>query len=496
MGKESNNTIQAFWVAIGSFSTMVLGILSAAILSRYFNKSDYGTYKQILYVYSSLLIIFTAGLPRVFSYFLPRYPVEEGKSIVNKVNNVLFVGGLSFALFLFSFSDIIGSLLKNNELGYALKVFSPIPIFLLPTLGIEGIFATYRKTYIIAIYNTCSRILMLMCIILPVVLFKGTYIHALYGWLVSSVISFFYAYYLKSLPFRGENSIKTSLQYKSIFSYSIPLVIASGWGIAIKSADQFYVSRFFGSEVFAEFSNGFIELPFVSMVTTSASVVLMPYFSKLIHQNTDKEGLVNTWVSALSKSAKICYPLIVFFIFFASKIMVLLYSNLYIHSGIYFQINMVLNFFNIIIFAPLFLALGKGKEYSTVHMVLAFTIWISHFVVVKFVGSPVAIAINSTFLNIVKILYFLYSASRHLEINFLKLFPIKTLLKYLFHALLCVSFVSLIIHYFHLEMYIANLLLLIGSALFYGILIVISGKIINIDYIGVVRPLINKIKKR
>src|SRR6185312_3605704 len=145
-----------------------------------------------------------------------------------------------------------------------------------PTLGIEGIFSTYKKTIFIGIYNTLTRFLTLLFIVLPVIVFKGSYITAIYGWVIVSFISLLIAFYFKGIPFKGLQSEKASLSYKEIFSYSLPLVSSSIWGIAIRSADQFYISRFFGSAVFAEFSNGFIQLPLVSMVTGATSIVLMP----------------------------------------------------------------------------------------------------------------------------------------------------------------------------------------------------------------------------
>src|SRR5690606_19883838 len=97
---NKSNTVQAFWVALGTLSTFGLSIVSAAILSRYFDKAEYGTYKQILYVYGSLLIVFTGGLPRVFAYFLPRNNISEGKAIIWKISKLLFFCGVGFSLFL------------------------------------------------------------------------------------------------------------------------------------------------------------------------------------------------------------------------------------------------------------------------------------------------------------------------------------------------------------------------------------------------------------
>ena len=244
--------MQAFWVGMGSLSSFALAIVSAAILSRYFDKAEYGTYRQILYVYHTLLVVFSAGLPRVFAYFLPRYSLRQGKYVVWKVSKMLFFFGFLFSVVLFASSGIIAQILKNPELSIGLKYFSPIPMLLLPTLGIEGIFSTYKKTIYIAIYNTLTRLLMLLFIVLPVILLKGTFLYAIYGWIVVSVISLIIAYYFKGIPFKNITVEKAVLPFKHIFAYSLPLVMASFAGTALRSADQFFISRFFGPEVFAE----------------------------------------------------------------------------------------------------------------------------------------------------------------------------------------------------------------------------------------------------
>ncbi|MEZ4854414.1 oligosaccharide flippase family protein [Flavobacterium sp.] len=355
MNNDNSNTTQAFWVLLGSFSAFFVSILSAALLSRFLSKEDYGTYRQILYVYNTLLVVFSAGLPRIFQYFLPRHEINEGKSIVNRVTNLLLLLGLFFSLFLYFFSDQIANLLSNQELSIGLKYFSPIPFLLLPTLGIEGIFASYKKTKYIAKYNVITRFLQLLGIVVPVILFDGGYLMAIFGWSITSLITLLIAIYFKNIPFVKIASIsKTKLSYKEIFSYSLPLVFASLAGIAFKSANQFYISRYFGAEIFAEYANGFMELPFVVMITGATSTVMMPLFSKMFYDKDSVSSILKVWNNAIVKSAIIIYPLVVFFIANAQNIMVILYTAKYSNSGIYFKINLVVNFLNIVIFAPLF----------------------------------------------------------------------------------------------------------------------------------------------
>jgi O-antigen/teichoic acid export membrane protein len=445
LSKETNNTLQAFWVGMGSLSSFGLSIVSAVVLSRYFGKTEYGTYRQVLYVYNTLLIIFSAGLPKVYSYYLPRFDLSQGKDIVWKVTKVLIAGGFCFSVFLFLCSDIISEILKNPDLSVGLKWFSPIPILLLPTLGIEGIFSTYKKTIYIALYNTISRFLMLVSIVLPVVVFEGTYIHAIYGWIFASFLSLIIALYFKQIPFKSVLSKKSNLMYSEVLKYSMPLVTASIAGIAIRSADQFYISRYFGSAVFAEFSNGFIELPFVLIITGATSTVLMPIFSEIDKNKSDISQVITLFRSAILKSSILIYPIVMFFIFNAENVILTLYSSTYLNSTNYFRIALTLNFFNIIIFAPLLLAMGKTHIYSKVHILFAFAVWILGYLVVYIFKSPVAIALLSVGLSILKILVFSKIAANILGIRTLELIPFKKITIIIIHSFLVVNFARLCI---------------------------------------------------
>ncbi|MBK6963930.1 MAG: oligosaccharide flippase family protein [Bacteroidales bacterium] len=485
---REGNTIQAMWVAMGSLSSFALAIVSAAILSRYFNKTDYGTYRQILYVYSTLLIVFAAGLPTVFSYFLPRYSLEQGKDIVWKVTKVLFLLGAFFSIFLFGFSGIIADLLKNPELKTGLKYFSPIPMLLFPTLGIEGIFSTYKKSIYIAIYNTLSRLLMLLFIVLPVIILKGSYLYAIYGWIVVSVISLILAFRFKQIPFRGILSEKSGLSYREVFGYSLPMVAASIWGIAIRSADQFYISRFFGAEVFAEFSNGFIDIPFVGMVTGATSTVLMPMFSKMIHDKSNIEDVLNLWKSALLKSAMIIYPVVFFFLFNAKNVVVFLYSDTYTNSAVFFQISMMVNFFNIIVFIPLILAMGKTRFYSRVHAAMAICAWALGYAVVLIFNSPVSIAILSVVISIVKILIFVLFVAKLFGISPIKLFPVDKILVLSIHSIITMVVITAGIRYLlpDMELFVELILSLTG----FVVLLLLTSKLVRINYLMLLDPIL------
>lgn len=402
-GNQTSNSRQAAWVAIGSFFSFVVGIVSPMILSRYFDKADYGTYKQVMYVYNTLLTIFTLGLPKAYAYFLPKYATEYSRDIISKVTKIFFVLGAVFTLFLLCFAGPIAKVMNNPDLKTALVVFSPTPLLLLPTMGLDAIYASFRKTKYLAYYTIATRVLTIVCIILPVVLFSGNYIHAIIGFDVASLLTFFLALYLKSWPVKNVQQRKSDLTYKEIFSFALPLLYASLWGMIIVSANQFFISRYFGNETFAEFSNGFMELPFAAMILGSISAVLLPVFSGMDRGNGMGSETLKIWNSALLKSAKLLFPMLIFSVFFAETIMTCMYGNLYSASAIFFIIKNLSGLFVIIPFYPIILAIGKTKAYAHVHMVIAFVVVLLEYIVCKTCASAVYVAVTSEICQLLKI---------------------------------------------------------------------------------------------
>lgn len=489
---NNSNTSQASWIGIGSLATFGLSLITVAVLSRYLNKEEYGTYRQILFIYNTLLVIFTAGLPRVFNYYLPRFELSEGKEIVLKISKVLFLTGLLFSVFLFTTSGVIANILKNPELSKGLKYFSPVPMLLLPTLGIEGIFSTYRRTIYIAIYNILTRTIMLVFIVAPVVIFSGGYIFAVYGWIISSFIIFIIAFYYKNIPFRGILQKESGLGFREILNYSLPLVSASIAGMIYRGANQFYISRYFGPEVFAEFSNGFIEIPFVHMITGATSTVLMPVFSKIVYEKSDISKITELWQSALNKSAILIYPIVIYFIFYSKELVTIVFSETYANSAKYFSVAMIINFFNIIVFAPLLLSLGKSKFYARFHYGLAIITWVVEYLAIIIFKTPISIAITFVVIATCGSIIPLAYIAKCIKVSIIRLFPIVRLLVIAMH-----SFIAMFLVNFSMRRFLAGssdlLFVTIAGLLYLGMLL-ISAKWFKIKYWDIVRPLLKNNK--
>lgn len=484
---KTNNTKQAAWIAIGSLFSFGFGIISSMILSRCFDKADYGTYKQVMYVYDTLLTVFTLGLPRAYSYFLPRVPISQSRSLINKISKVFIVLGLVFSITLFSFAGIIADILKNDDLEGAVRLFAIVPSLLLPTMGLEGILATFKKSEFMAIYTVSTRIVMLVFVVTPVLIFHGGYKEAIIGFVIASFVSLLFAHFLKYLPVKNEEREQCSISIKEIFQFSLPLLFASIWGMIIGSSDQFFVSRYFGKETFAEFSNGNIDMPFIGMIIGATATVLSPVFSRMSYEQVNpKTEIFPLWKTVFEKSAILIYPLVVYCIVFANTLMALLYGNKYEVSGGFFQIKLITNFFTIIAFAPLLINIGKVKFYSSVHMYGALSLVVLEFIGVRAFSSPYAISAISAICSIGRIIVMLLAIAKIFGISFWELFPFKLMVKLIVPpALFLFAIKYVLVDICGLSaIYIVSI-----SIMVYGVIFLFYSRIVNLDYLSIIKSI-------
>ena len=489
--KNTSNFNQAVWLGIGQLMTFAISFLSAAILSRYFDKTEYGTYKQILYVYTTLQSLFTIGLPSVFAYFIPRLESGQQKTLVNSLTRLFLYLGIAFSVALYLLSDPIASLLKNPELAIGLKIFSPFPLFTLPTMGVEGIYTALRKTKTIAVYQVISKTLMVVCIIFPVIALNTGYKGAIIGWGVASFFTFLIAFYLKNKPYMKIEKELVSNMYKVIFDYSLPLMGAFFVGFFISSADQFFVSRYYGTETFAEYSNGILSIPVVAMVASSVKSVLLPLFSKANASGTMNQAVVS-YNNAVAKSVVLIFPILVFSLFFAQEIMVFIYGRQYANSAVYMRYYMIKDFLGVFPYFSVLLALGLSKIYLYMHVVGAIYVWIFDYLCVLIGFEVYSIVIVKSVFYIMCAVYAFIYIYKKTKILLITSEIIKTVLFVIGHSIFC----ALIVYYFK-TIYLSNiniiLILVIAGVFYYGLLI-LTGFFLKINYLEPIKPLLNRRK--
>lgn len=487
--KNISNFNQALWLGIGQLCTYLIAFLTAPILTRYFDKIEYGTYRQILYVYSSLMSLFTLGLPTVFAYFIPRMNAPQQKTLIKTINRIFTGLGLLFSCMLYFTSDYLADILNNPELATGLKLFSPFPLFTLPTMGVEGIYTALKKTKFIAIYQVVSKSLMFLCIVLPVIIFNTGYKEAIIGWGIASFITFIMAMHLKNRPYVGVKAEYIPNLYKSIFIYCLPLTGAFITGFVCNSSDQFFVSRYYGIETYALYATGIFTIPIIPMIASSVKNVLVPIISKAEADNRLSEALV-TYRTAVKRSSLIIIPMLAFCFFFSTDIMIALFGKPYASSSSYFKINIIKDLILIFPYFALLAALGLNKFYMNLHVIGAIAIPALDIIICKLMlPSQFILVVSASFFILCSVSSFLYLKKKK-NLIVIDRDLINYLLGMILHCTLILGILYILRIFLFQNLNVFISLFLLGSV-YYGLLIS-SGYMLDYQYAESLTSLIKR----
>lgn len=429
-GLRGGRAGEAAWVGVSKGVSMCLSLFIAMALSRLMTPDDYGTYLQLLYVYGTLLVVFSLGLPGCYSYFLARVKsAGEGRGVVTKLTRLCVGMGGVFALSLFLLSDQLASLLGNAALGPGLRVFSVVPLAMMPAVGVEGIMVTCRRSRQLACYVCLSRLATLLCVVVTAWASGGDTGCVTVAFVAASVVSGAVGLWLSYSPFRGVTAVAGGLSYGEVMRFAMPVFYAGIYSFIISSSSQFFVSRYFGAGDFAVFSNGFREMPLAVIVTSAVGSVLLPELSRLAL--TDRDECIGVWCRSVYKSASVVWPVAVFCIVYAPEIMVTLFGESYRCGSVLFRLASLICLVWIVPFFPLMTALELSRNFAKVHLMTAILLVALDCLAVSFFPSLTMIAAIAVTTRLGGILLLFRSVSRHTEAALWRRLPLRDLARLL-----------------------------------------------------------------
>ncbi|CDT20521.1 membrane hypothetical protein [Sphingobacterium sp. PM2-P1-29] len=172
--------------------------------------------------------------------------------------------------------------------------------------------------------------------------------------------------------------------------------------------------------------------------------------------------------------------------------MIVLYGEKYASSGVFFQIKLIVNFFTVISYGPLLLAIGGQKFYYNVHMFGAIILILLEAMAIYFFESAYLITIISVICQVGRIMFMLGFIAKYFKISITNLIPLKLIFELTIPALIILYFLKfLIINFVELK----PLPILIISFIIYCPLFFLWTNFRGIDYRALITPLLKKVKK-
>ncbi len=425
---EQSKVSRVIYLSLGSVLTTAITLLSLIIFSRYLSKEDYATYQQTLLIYNLFTPVVTFGAANVLTVFIPGD--KENRKFALLLENLLILGfsGFIFSSFLFwGGNEFLASYFNNFRLIEILILFSPIPLFVYPSLLASDCLLVLGKTKTLAIANVFSKGFVGISIITLCLI--GCELNGIIeGYAISQILAAVVVIGL-TIYFIPKDSFRISFSSMySMVKLSIPMGLSSMLATISGSMDKFIVATFLPASDFAVYSNGSFEIPLIGIVTGSISLVILPEMRKFIVQNQLHEAL-KSFRSAAVHSGMIIIPAMFFLWFNAEQVITLAFSNNYAASAVIFKYFLLAMPARIVSFAFFFLALGQTWLVlirSIISLFLSFAL--TTILITKFGVKGAAIA-SLLVVYCWNTFFSLYELSRLISVKISQILPLYSILK-------------------------------------------------------------------
>jgi O-antigen/teichoic acid export membrane protein len=308
--------------------------LVPVVLVRIFTQSEFGTYKQLFLIYSTLYLIAQCGMAESLFYFLPSAGQQGGRYLANSML-VLAAAGLGCLALLVAAGPRLSVWLSNSELSRHMMWIGLFLVLMLISSVLEiAMIARGRYLLASAWYGTADM-LRAAFLVVPVLLVRridalliGAVVFAALR-LVAGVV---YIARTFEHDFRPDVAVlRRQLLYVLPFGGAILLEVFQA------NLHQYAVSYYFDARTFAIYSVGCLQIPFVDLVVTSASNVMMVRMAERLREGRPGEAAA-VWHETFRNLALVLIPLVGLLLVTAHALIVILFTAAYAESAPIFMI--------------------------------------------------------------------------------------------------------------------------------------------------------------
>ena len=427
-----------FSFSISQFIVYILSILTGIIFTRLLSKAEYGTYVQTFLSYDLFQPLICLGLPTSIVYFISKSK-DSSKKIVLEILIILLTTSILFSIFLFfGGTKIISHRFNNPLLIKNLKYIIFYPIYTIPIMIGPAIWIYQNRQNTNLIYNLCTNLFLSLAIIVVIVNTEN-YEYAI---LIKSLLPILYfpiALYLIFNKLNGNWVFPEFYSILNIIKQSIPISFANIIGSLAIQISSLIVANLSSIENFSIYSIGAKDVPFIGIITSSISILLLSEMRKLIIDHNVEKALI-LFRNSCFISSSLLIPIMFFLFLYSKSFIVLLYSNAYTQSYIPFSIYLLTIPVRVINYSTVFIAFGKNKQMMLRSFVDLFFISILSFFFTRYFG------IFGTPFGLVMTLYLwtvpfnIYILSKEFKCSFISLLPVRKISKIFF-----ISFISILI---------------------------------------------------
>jgi O-antigen/teichoic acid export membrane protein len=337
MRRGKSLTEQAAVLFVGHVLALLIGVAVPMVLVRIFPQEQYGLYQQLFLIFTTLLPFGQMGVTQGLYYFLPREPEKKDAVVAQTFLFVIMTGAFcSFGLLLFR--TRIATFMNSPEMVQYLPIVSLFVFFMIVSSFMETLMIAEGQARLSSIVRVCSELFRSLAVILTAFVTRNILSVFMALTCFSLLRCLFQGWYLfgRYRMFTGGIDF---VFWKRQLSYSIPIGMGNVAWLVQMRMHSFFVTFLVAPAVYAIYAVGTYNLPFVSLISSSVSSVMVPELARC-QKDGDTTRVLSVWAGSLRKMNLIFFPLFTFFFIIAHDFIVLLFTEQYVGSVSIFRISL------------------------------------------------------------------------------------------------------------------------------------------------------------
>ena len=295
------------------------------VLARVFDQNDFGAYKQLFLIHTTLFGFAQLGMAESLYYFLPMQAQRSGAYILNAVL-VMGGAGLLCALLLWWQSDAVAALLNNTELIPFIPYIGLYLLLILLGLVLEIVLTARRQHMGASLSYAGTDLVRAVFFVVPVLWVADLH------WLMSGAVAFAMVKFLVTLLYLARSqdmALRTEIPHlRKHLAYALPFGLAGIIEVLQLNYHLYAVSYYFDAETFAIYAVGCLQVPLIDILTSTTSNVMMVNMRQKVMQR-DYAAVHAIWLDSIRKISLLLLPVVTWLLLVAPLLIVLLFGEAY-----------------------------------------------------------------------------------------------------------------------------------------------------------------------
>jgi O-antigen/teichoic acid export membrane protein len=380
-----------------SFYVLSLFVLNIG-LARSMGTESFGSFQQV-FMFSALFAVLTLGVPETMYFFLPRLTAEERPGFLGQTILFLWASGCSLFLVFLLGATFLAGVQGNHSIVSNLRTFGVYGGFMVASAFADPIFIIFQRVRYLFSLSVLHGLFFIGMTVwhyasgaTAAALFTAMAAFAAFKFMLALLLVYRMRPLIGGIRYFGAKRMLL-LQ----LSFSLPIALSTTVDIVSTWLDKFVVSVYLGKEALGIFYVGAMEIPFVAVLLTSIYSVASPVLNAH-HHRKDTAGFADLVRKTLLFTAKMIWPLWIYLLVFADRLIPLVFGAGYEASVLPFRIYLLMMPLRIALYGVIVLALGKPRIVlwsAAGALLLNFTLNIILVVRMGIAGPAVATVISS-----------------------------------------------------------------------------------------------------